>query len=166
MNFRGGTNIRCRPTTLNSTRLPSSRRNLTQAPPRQRGCFFYGCIIASVLALLMVILVAIVVFVGYRFAQPVRRRVHRHRAARASQGRDAGRAASGAQGRVEAFRKAVEAGTPTEPLVLTSDDLNALIEENPDLKGKIYVKVEGDEVKGQVSIPLDKLGLAMFRAAT
>ena len=26
-----------------------------QAPPRQRGCFFYGCIIASVLALLMAI---------------------------------------------------------------------------------------------------------------
>ena len=59
--------------------------------------------------------------------------------------------------RVEAFRKAVDAGTPTEPLVLTSDDLNALIEENPELKGTIYVKVEGDEVKGQVSFPLDKL---------
>ena len=39
-----------------------------QAPPRQRGCFFYGCIIASVLALLVVILVAILAFVGYRYA--------------------------------------------------------------------------------------------------
>ena len=67
--------------------------------------------------------------------------------------------------RVEAFRKAVEAGTPTEPLVLTSDDLNALIEENPDLKGKIYVKIEGDEVKGQVSIPLDKLDVWPCSAA-
>ena len=50
--------------------------------------------------------------------------------------------------RWEAFRKAVEAGTASEPLVLTSDDLNALIEQNPELKGKIYVKVEGDEIKG------------------
>ena len=51
----------------------------------------------------------------------------------------------------------MEAGTAIEPLVLTSDDLNALIEENPELKGRIYVKVEGDEVKGRVSFPLDKL---------
>ena len=61
--------------------------------------------------------------------------------------------------RVEAFRKAVDDGTPTEPLVLTSDDLNALIEDNAELKGMIYVKIEGDEVKGQVSLPLDKLNL-------
>jgi len=36
--------------------------------PRQRGCFFYGCIIASILALLMVILVAVGAFFLYRFA--------------------------------------------------------------------------------------------------
>ena len=69
--------------------------------------------------------------------------------------------------RVEAFRKAVDTGTPTEPLVLTSDDLNALIEEDDELKGKIHAKIKGDEVKGLVSIPLDALGqvpfLSMFR---
>ena len=47
--------------------------------------------------------------------------------------------------------------------MLTSDDLNALIEENPEFKGMVYVKVEGDEVKGQVSIPLDKLDFGMVR---
>ena len=61
--------------------------------------------------------------------------------------------------RVEAFRKAVELGTPTEPLVLSSDDLNALIEKNDELKGTVYVKIEGDEVKGRISFPLDKLQL-------
>jgi hypothetical protein len=65
--------------------------------------------------------------------------------------------------RVETFRKAVNEGTPTEALVLTSDDLNALLEDQPELKGKIYVKVDGDEVKGQVSIPLDQIGLPMFK---
>ena len=63
--------------------------------------------------------------------------------------------------RVEAFRKAVEAGTEIEPLILSSDDLNALIEENPELKGTIYAKVEGDELKGRVSFPLDKLKLPL-----
>jgi hypothetical protein len=37
------------------------------AAPRQRGCFFYGCIIAIVLALLMAIMVAVGVYIGYRF---------------------------------------------------------------------------------------------------
>ena len=66
--------------------------------------------------------------------------------------------------RVEAFRKAIDEGTPTEPLVLTSDDLNALIEDDEDLKGKFFVKVEEDEIKGQVSIPLDPLAKGPFRA--
>jgi hypothetical protein len=64
---------------------------------------------------------------------------------------------------VEDFRKAVEEGKVTEPLVLTSEDLNALIEEDPDLKGKVYMKIDGDELKGQVSIPLEKIGLPVFR---
>src|SRR5262249_41277252 len=35
-------------------------------PPRQHGCFFYGCIIASVLALLVMIAVGLLLFVAYR----------------------------------------------------------------------------------------------------
>jgi hypothetical protein len=131
--------------------------------PRQHGCFFYGCIIASVLALLMVILLAIGFFFLYHFASqlidqytsPVPRALPK--VEMPAEERQALKA------RVQAFRKAVDEGTPTEPLVLTSDDLNALIDENPDLKGMFYFKVEGDEVKGQVSIPLDKLDIGMVR---
>ena len=127
-----------------------------QALPKQRGCFFYGCIIASILAVLMAILLAVVAF----FAIPLRS-TSWSTSTPPPTPRELPKVEMPAEqrqalkDRVEAFRKAVEAGTPTEPLVLTSDDLNALIEENPELKGKIYVKVEGDEVKGQVSIPLD-----------
>ncbi|HKI17629.1 MAG TPA: hypothetical protein VKA15_07100, partial [Isosphaeraceae bacterium] len=68
--------------------------------------------------------------------------------------------------RVEEFGKAVQEGKAVEPLVLTGDDLNALIEEEPEfaeLKGKVYLKIEKDELKGQVSFPLEKLGLAMLK---
>ena len=68
--------------------------------------------------------------------------------------------------RVEAFRKAVNEGKATEPLVLTGDDLNVLIEDNAELKGTIFVKVEGDELKGRVSIPLDNCLCRCSRAAT
>jgi hypothetical protein len=131
--------------------------------PRQRGCIFYGCLIASILAVLFVILTAVVAFFGYRF---VNRLVLEYTA---TTPRDLPKVEMPAdqrqalKTRVEGFQKAVEAGTPTEPLVLTSDDLNALIDENEELKGKIFVKIEGDEVKGQVSIPLEKVGFSMFQ---
>ena len=134
-----------------------------QAPPRQRGCFFYGCIIASVLAVLTMILIGVGAVLLYRLAG---RMVEEYTA---TVPRDLPKVEMPAEKRqtlkerVETFRKAVNEGTPTEQLVLTSDDLNALLEEQPELKGKIYVKVEGDEVKGQVSIPLDQLGFPMVK---
>jgi hypothetical protein len=134
-----------------------------QAPPRQRGCFFYGCIIASVLALLMAILIGILAFVGYRALSGL---VNEYTATAPEQLPKVEMAAEQRQAlkdRVEAFRKAVNEGKATEPLVLTGDDLNVLIEDNAELKGTIFVKIEGDELKGRVSIPLDKLPLPMFK---
>lgn len=69
--------------------------------------------------------------------------------------------------RTDAFKQAVEAGEPTEPLVLSSDEVNAVIQRHPDfakLSDKAYVTLEGDKVHGQVSIPLgDFLPMAAGR---
>jgi len=62
--------------------------------------------------------------------------------------------------RIAAFRDAVKNGTPAEPLVLSADDINSLIANDPDwapLKGRLNVSIDGDKVSGQISIPLDKL---------
>jgi hypothetical protein len=134
-----------------------------EAARKQHGCFFYGCIIASILALLFVILMAVIGFFSYRFVSQL---VQDYTA---SAPRELPKVEmpegerKALKDRVEAFRKAVNEGTPTDTLILTSDDINALLEEEPDLKGKFYVKIEGDEVKGQVSIPLEKIGLSMVR---
>jgi hypothetical protein len=134
-----------------------------QAPPRQRGCFFYGCIIASVLALLAAILVGVLIFVGYRMLNQL---VNDYTATAPEQLPKVDMPAENRQAlkdRVEAFRKAVNDGTATDPLILSSDDVNALIDENEELKGTIYVKIEGDELKGKVSFPLEKLPLPMVK---
>jgi hypothetical protein len=131
--------------------------------PRQRGCFFYGCIIASVLALLMVILVSVAVFFGYRFVSQLVDQYTSTTPRELPKVEMPAEQRQATKDRLEEFRKAVEAGSPTEPLVLTSDDLNALIDDNPDLKGKIFVKIVGDEVKGEVSIPLERIGLSMVK---
>jgi len=68
--------------------------------------------------------------------------------------------------RVDAFKEAIQHDDPAPPLVLSADDINALIQHNPgweDLKGRLYVSLEGDLVRGEVSYPLDELGLAMVQ---
>jgi hypothetical protein len=127
-----------------------------QAMPRQRGCFFYGCIIASILAVLFAILMGVIAFFSYRmlskaiddYTSTTPRDLPKLEMPPEQQ--------QAIKDRVEAFKKAVDSEAPTEPLILTSDDLNALIQDTSELKGVIYVKVEGEEIKGQVSIPLDK----------
>lgn len=66
--------------------------------------------------------------------------------------------------RVESFKEKLDAGeTPDEDLVLTADDINALIGKNEDLRGKVYVKIENNQVEGDVSFPLDKLPMGKGR---
>jgi len=68
--------------------------------------------------------------------------------------------------RVDEFRTAVRGGLSTPPLTLTADEINALIATDPDLqalKGKLYATIEGDQIKGQVSVPVEEAGLPMFK---
>jgi hypothetical protein len=131
--------------------------------PRQRGCFFYGCVIASVLAVLLIIALAVLAFVFMRFFSGLVEEwtspapVELPRVQLSEQERKSVRE------RVDAFRKGLEDGTATDPLVLTSDDLNALIEENSNLRGRLFARVEGDKLKAQISLPLEMLKIGMLK---
>jgi hypothetical protein len=62
--------------------------------------------------------------------------------------------------RVREFVTAANAKKGAAPLVLDSDDLNALIANHPDwelLRGKAHVGLVGDRVEAEVSVPLDEL---------
>jgi hypothetical protein len=138
--------------------------------PRQRGCFFYGCIIATILIVMVLVLFAAGSYFLYRFvAQAVEQYT-------ATAPRDLPKVdvavdqRESVKKRAEEFKKAVEDGKAVEPLVLTGDDLNVLIEEAPEfahLKGKVYLRIDGDELKGQISLPLETFsqvpGLGMLK---
>ena len=133
-----------------------------QTPKPRRGCFFYGCITG--LVLLVLVLGALMVGLHY-----VKKMVNQFTdsqpmelpTVQMSQGE-----IDKLKQRFEAFQKAVREQRPTEPLVLAADDINALIANGPDrqaLKGKFYVGLEGDQVKGEVSVPLRDIGLSVFK---
>jgi hypothetical protein len=61
--------------------------------------------------------------------------------------------------RANEFTQAVENGQPTEPLVLSSNEINALIQNHPDfenLADMVYVTIADDAIQGEVSIPADR----------
>ena len=61
------------------------------------------------------------------------------------------------QERIDSFKETVEAGDTPDDLELTSDELNALISTNDEMRGKAYVKIEDGLVTGDVSIPTDAI---------
>jgi hypothetical protein len=62
--------------------------------------------------------------------------------------------------RFEGFKTNLKDGGEVEDLILTADDINAMISNNPDLKGKVFVKIEEGQITGDVSIPTDNVPLA------
>ena len=67
--------------------------------------------------------------------------------------------------RADRFAEAVSNGEPTGSLVLSSEDINTLIQHHPnwtDLSDKVYVSIEDDKIRGEISIPLEEL-TPMFR---
>lgn len=137
---------------------------MTEQPPTKprRGCLFYGCLSGTVclLAILIAFLLGLYqlkrMLNFYTDNHPVQLPVVQMSAAEIE----------AIKQRVEDFQDAVRTGRPTQPLSLTADEINAMIQNDPNLsgaKGKMYVSIDGSTVKGQMSLPLDQLGLPIFR---
>ena len=130
-------------------------------PSKRHGCFFYGCLTAIVLGLIGVVGAVLLVLnagkllnrvaIGYTDTAPAQlERVDVSPAELRS-----------IQERLTAFQEALRSGKTAQELVLTAHDINALIASDPslkELKDKLFVTIEGDTIKGQVSWPLDNWG--------
>jgi hypothetical protein len=139
-------------------------KTFTPEPPAKqpRGCFFYGCMTAVVLGVFGLIAVVGVSYVVY---QKVNKAIQDYTSTEpvpipvVPLPDDQRKALDD---RWQAFKTAVDKGEEAE-IVLTADDINALIAEKPELKGKIHVSIKEDKVNGQVSIPLDNFGIPMTK---
>lgn len=59
--------------------------------------------------------------------------------------------------RIDSFKTSLQKGDPPSKLELKADDINALISENKELSGKVFVRVDKGKVTADVSIPTDIL---------
>jgi hypothetical protein len=58
--------------------------------------------------------------------------------------------------RCEDFEQKARAGQPAE-LELTADDINTLVATNQDMRGKVFVSIDGDRLRCQASVPLGQV---------
>ncbi len=136
--------------------------------PRQgHGCWFYGCITALGLLGLTVL----GVYLGYRYvAGKIRQEVETYTDAAPKplpvvevpedRRREILQRAEDFERAVTTFPEAKDARFLTDEqrtLVLTEDELNVLLEQTPDLKGKFHVTIADDQIQAQVSLPLNDL---------
>jgi hypothetical protein len=130
-------------------------------PPKQpRGCFFYGCLISAILLVVGILAITATVYFGYRYlintakeyteTQPMALPPVVMPEAQRQELRK----------RIETFHKALEEKKAAEPIVLTADDVNAWIDDQPQWKGKARIAIKGEEITGKISIPLSDLKIA------
>src|SRR5688500_6886863 len=126
---------------------------MSETPPgkSKRGCFFYGCITFVVLTLLIILgLFLTTKFLVNKFQSltdtaPTPLQIETIPDAELQ----------ALENRIDDFKNAVEAGNPTEPLILTARDLNALLSRDAQWRGRLQVDLVEDKVVGKVSIPMD-----------
>ncbi len=134
---------------------------MTDQPPvkRRRGCFFYGCLTSSILALVVLaglLLGYLKILNTFTDTKPMALPTVNMSDAEIAQVRQ----------RVDAFSQEIRSGHAPQPLELSGDELNALILTDPNLvklRGQLYVSIDGSQVKGQLSVPTSRVGLPMFR---
>lgn len=143
------------PDMLNSSDFPPGDGGPSAG--KSRGCFFYGCVFSLVGLALLTLSMAVGAFLLYRSTMQYFEMYTSSEPAEIPKAHITEKQQRDALERFQAFREAVEAERPTDPLVLDGDDLNALIQESPKFKDHVYVEIDDDKIKAKVSLPLDEL---------
>lgn len=135
-----------------------------QPPKRRKGCLFYGCLTLTACFLIFLVLMLAAL---YQFRRVVYQYTDSSPMPLPTLNMTADQM-DAVQRRVDAFKDAVNAGRSTSPLVLTADDINALINRDPDFKafrGRLYVTALEDG-KGKLSgtVRLGDMGFIVFRS--
>ncbi len=139
---------------------PQPQPQAPQPPKARRGCLFYGCLGSFVFALLLLLGVALglrKLFTDFTDSKPTTFPAPRLSSSEIDQLRK----------RVDAFRDSVRGGKPTPPLSLSTDEINALIATDPDLRGlrnRFWVtKLEGNKIVAQLSVLMEDVGIPKFK---
>jgi hypothetical protein len=137
-----------------------------EAPPRRKGlgCFARGCLILLVFAIVLAIACFAGVFWGFQRHSAIVHGIYwlakTHSIAEAPVSVPEFSASDdqiqSVRERWQDFEQKTRAGQPAD-IELTADDVNTLIVTNRDWRGKVFVLIEGNQLRLQTSFPFGEL---------
>ena len=137
-----------------------------EAPPRRKGlgCFARGCLILLMFAIVLAIACFAGVFWGFQRHSAIVHGIYwlakTHSIAEAPVSVPEFSASDdqiqSVRERWQDFEQKTRAGQPAD-IELTADDVNTLIVTNRDARGKVFVLIEGDQLRLQTSFPFGEL---------
>jgi hypothetical protein len=132
-----------------------------QRVPTKKGCFFYGCLTAVVLGVFGVILL----YFTYHFFKRSADRLIIEYTTNAPVKIPRVELPPGPYrdltNRLYAFGQALEKQDASRELVLTAEEINGLINQDPDLKSfrdAVFVHIVSNKISGDISMPLSDIG--------
>jgi hypothetical protein len=132
--------------------IEPAREAASEPAPKSRGCLFWGCLTVVVLFLSMAGCVGVGLYMmRQRFTSPTPEPVPQYQAKPGEY--------QEVQERITSFNQNSKEGKPAR-LELTADDLNALISQDPRwkaIRGNAFVRIAGDSLLLDVSMPLDRV---------
>ena len=128
-------------------------------PPQKKphGCFFWGCITLVILFVLAALAAGIGGYALLRFFVNTAKEYSDTEPVPMPPVVMPEKEREELRQRVNTYAKALDDRTASEPLILTAEDINALLDDNPNFRGRASVTIEGDKIKAKVSLPLDAL---------
>jgi len=137
-----------------------------EPPPRRQGfgCFARGCLILLVFAIVLAIACFAGMYWGFQRHSAIVHGIYwlakTHSIAEAPvpvpEFNASENQIQSVRERWQDFEQKTRAGQPAE-IELTADDINTLIVTNRDIRGKVFVSIDGSQVRLQASIPFGEL---------
>jgi hypothetical protein len=137
-----------------------------EPPPRRQGlgCFARGCLILLVFAIVLAIACFAGMYWGFQRHSAIVHGIYwlakTHSIAEAPvavpEFNASEKQIENIRERWQDFEQKTRAGQPAE-IELTSDDINTLIVTNRDIRGKLFISIDGSQVHFQTSIPFGEL---------
>lgn len=128
------------------------------APPRQGGCR-WGCVLWGCLGTTVVVsvILGLMAFASYRFYINQLNKYTSESPLELPSSDVSEEEVQLVVDRLDSFRDQFDQGEAPQDLVITVDEINALISRNPDLRGRVYVTIVEGDLNADVSFPLDEI---------
>jgi len=145
---------------------PKASPPVVNPPPKTRGCWFYGCLVLAILALLGAVGTWLAVRHLVRTTAGLVQQYTSTNSVPIEKVSISAPDFKALQDRVASFADTLNGKDGARELVLTATDINALIQNDPEYKelsDKLFVVLDGDQIKGRLSFPLDRVGLSQLQ---